>query len=185
MKATLNTLPGSSDFVKEAHVTDTRIDWVLDVDGRTVLSSQSALARSLEPLILLELAGVHARYHARVEPTFLLLDDLLDDYVPRAQIAALERLQKVAEHAQVAVISHSPFIPAETSRHWTVTALDDRQRPRSPPLLPPRPPRQPGPNCPGPFFADTCGCRRVGGESLRRGRPSPTQRLRPRGWDRG
>ena len=87
MKATLNTLPGSSDFVKEAHVTDTRIDWVLDVDGRTVLSSQSALARSLEPLILLELAGVHARYHARVEPTFLLLDDLLDDYVPRAQIA--------------------------------------------------------------------------------------------------
>jgi predicted ATPase len=82
----------------------------------------------MESLILLELAGVHARHHARVEPTFLLIDEVFDMYHPREQIAALQRLQATAEYTQVAIITHSPAVVDELSREWTLTTLD-RQRP--------------------------------------------------------
>ncbi len=130
MKATLGMLAETGGLIKEVRVMGTRIDWTLDVNGRTVRSvGDASLNRSIESLILMELAVVHAQHHARVEPTFLLLDEALDFYVPKVQIAALERLQKAAEHAQVAVISHSPTIAAEAAADWTLTTLDNH-RPR-------------------------------------------------------
>jgi hypothetical protein len=115
----------ASEVVREVRVVDTRVDWVLNTDGRTVHTTKSRIPYSLEALVLLEVAGVHACHHARVEPTFLLLDDMLDFYHPKGQVKALERLQQTAEHAQIAVISHSPFI-AE-ARDWTLTTLDSRR----------------------------------------------------------
>jgi energy-coupling factor transporter ATP-binding protein EcfA2 len=125
MKGTLSMLAESSELVKEINVHGTRIDWVLDIDGHTVRSTGfRRLSTNLESLILLELAGVHAGHHARVEPTFLLVDELLDFYHPHAQIAALARLQTAAEHAQIAVITHSPTVVNEMSGEWTPTTLD-------------------------------------------------------------
>jgi hypothetical protein len=125
MKGTLDILGGSSDIVKDVKVIDTRIDWVLDINGRTIRLADDKLASShIESLILLELAGVHARHHARVEPTFLLIDEVFDMYHPREQIAALQRLQATAEYAQVAIITHSPAVVDELSREWTLTTLD-------------------------------------------------------------
>jgi predicted ATP-dependent endonuclease of OLD family len=125
MKGTLSMLAESSELVKEVDVHETYIDWVLDIGGRTVRSSvNQEISRQMESLILLELAGIHARHHARVEPTFLLIDELLDFYHPSAQIAAVERLQTVAEHAQVAIISHSSIVVDALSREWMLTALD-------------------------------------------------------------
>jgi DNA repair ATPase RecN len=74
------------------------------------------------------LAGAHARHHARVEPTFLLLDEFLDFYTGEVQVAALERLQMVAEHAQIAIVSHSPLVVSECSRDWTITTLESPRR---------------------------------------------------------
>jgi hypothetical protein len=124
MKGTLSVLAESSELVKEIDIHDTRIDWVLDIDGHTVRSSGAQRFSShINSLILLELAGVHARHHARVDPTFLLVDEILGVH-DREQIAALERLQTAAEHAQIAIISHSPTVVEELSREWTLTALD-------------------------------------------------------------
>jgi ABC-type branched-subunit amino acid transport system ATPase component len=124
MKGTLRMLAESSELVKEINFHDTYIDWVLDINGRTVRSTGAQeVSGSMESLILLELAGVHACHHARVEPTFLLVDELFG-FHPREEIAALERLQTAAEHAQIAVISHSPAVVEEMSREWTLTALE-------------------------------------------------------------
>ncbi len=125
MKGTLSMLAESSELVKEINVRGTHIEWVLDIDGRTVRSTRGGeISGSMESLILLELAAVHARHHARVEPTFLLVDGLFGHQLFSEQIAALERLQTVAEHAQVAVIGYSPAVINEVSREWTLTALD-------------------------------------------------------------
>jgi hypothetical protein len=78
----------------------------------------------VESLILLELASIHARHHARVEPTFLLIDEFLDAHHTSWQVAALERLQELAGHAQLAIISHSPAVVNEMSGTWTATVLD-------------------------------------------------------------
>src|SRR6266699_5209614 len=92
MKGTLGMLAQSSELVKEVVIHDTQIDWVLDMHGRTVRSAGGkGLPSHIEGLILLELAGVHARHHARVEPTFLILDGLVDFYHSSTQIASLER----------------------------------------------------------------------------------------------
>jgi len=125
MKGTLGMLAQSSELVKEVVIHDTQIDWVLDMHGRTVRSAGGkGLPSHIEGLILLELAGVHARHHARVEPTFLILDGLVDFYHSTTQIASLERLQDVAEHAQVAVITHSPAVITAMGSGWTITELD-------------------------------------------------------------
>ena len=124
MKGTLSMLAESSELVKEVAVHDAHIDWVLDRGGHTVRSTRcQELSGSEQSLILLELAGVHVRHHARVEPTFLLIDEQFGNHTS-GQIAALERLQTVAEHAQVAVISHSREVVEEMSREWTLTALN-------------------------------------------------------------
>lgn len=125
MKGTLDILAESSKLVKEVNFLGTRVDWVLDVNGRIVRSTGGqGIRRHMESLILLELAGVHARHHGRVEPTFLLLDEPLVGCHTSLQITALERLQTLAEHAQIGIVSSSPPLVAEISREWTLTALD-------------------------------------------------------------
>ncbi|MGN9889812.1 hypothetical protein [Micromonospora sp. L31] len=127
MISTLRLLASDSGLVKEVQCTNGQVHWTLDVHGRTEkFSGRGGLSLGLESLILLELAGLHARHHARVEPTFLLLDEFLDGYHPAAQVAALERLQAAAEHAQVAIVSHSPTILAEVSTEWAITVLEPR-----------------------------------------------------------
>jgi ABC-type molybdenum transport system ATPase subunit/photorepair protein PhrA len=128
MKATLSLLAQSSDLVKEVKVHGTYIDWVLDVDGRTVRSADDhGLSEGINVLILLELAGVHARHHALVEPTFLILDELVGLH-QRAEITFLERLQNATDHAQVAVITHSPAVIDAVGSGWTVTELEYLRR---------------------------------------------------------
>ena len=105
MKGTLNVLAETSELVKEVSVVDSRIEWVLDINGRILREADCRrLSASMQSLILFELAGVHARHHARVEPTFLMIDGTLDFRSPRAQIAGLERLQGDCwqEHVQIA-----------------------------------------------------------------------------------
>jgi hypothetical protein len=131
MKGTLSMLAESSELVKEVNAQDTHIDWVLDVNGHTVRSTGCReLSGYTQSLIFFELAAVHARHHARVEPTFLIIDGLLDRHAPVAQIAALERLQTLAEHVQIAIVSHSPAVVKELSREWTLTTLDG-ERPKN------------------------------------------------------
>lgn len=128
MKGMLSILVGSSDLVKEISIHGTRIDWVLEIAGRTVRSTNGQeISRGVRSLILLELAGFHAQFHARVEPTFLLIDEMLDFFHPRESIAALRRLQVTAEHAQVAVISHSTAIVGELAGEWTFTTLSEHR----------------------------------------------------------
>ncbi len=110
MKATLNLLVESSAFVKDVNFLGPSISWMAEIDGRVHSSAGGEMARSFESLILLELAGIHAQHHARVEPTVLLVDELFDFYHEKSQIAMLEQLAKTAEHAQVAVISHLPTV---------------------------------------------------------------------------
>jgi ABC-type molybdenum transport system ATPase subunit/photorepair protein PhrA len=125
MRGTLSMLAESSEIVKEVNVRDKHIDWTLEVNGHRVRSTgRRGMSGHMESLIFFELAAVHARHHACVEPTFLIVDELLDCHHVGAQIAALERLQATAEHAQIAVISHSRTIVREMSGEWTLTALD-------------------------------------------------------------
>jgi len=131
MKSILSLVPAQSNLVKEVRYTDTQVHWTLDVRGRVVeFSDRGGLGLGLESLILLELAGLHARHHARVEPTFLLLDEFLDVYDSATQVAALKRLQEAAEHAQVAIVSHSPILLTEVSSDWAITVLESRPRNR-------------------------------------------------------
>jgi hypothetical protein len=125
MKGTLSMLAESSELVKEVDVLDTHINWVLDINGRTVRSMGGrGLSGHTRSLILFELAAVHARHHARVEPTVLIVDGIFDYQHLEGQIAALERLQATAEHAQIAVICYSQAVVNEMSHEWTLTALD-------------------------------------------------------------
>jgi hypothetical protein len=131
MKSTLSLIPAQSNLIKEVRSTNTQVHWTLDVRGRIVeFSGRGGLSSGLESLILLELVGLHARHHARVEPTFLLLDEFLDVYHAAAQVAALERLQEAAEHAQVAIVSHSPVLLTEVPSDWAITVLESRPQNR-------------------------------------------------------
>ena len=144
MKGTLSMLPESSELVKEVTFTGARVNWIVEIEGRTVRpDTGSHLGRALEGMVLLEIAGVHARHHARVEPTFLLVDEALDSFHPTAQIAALERLQAAAEHAQVAVISHSPHIVNALGGEWALTELGQSR------------PSDAAPDCPIDFVVET------------------------------
>ncbi|MFI6530808.1 hypothetical protein ACIBHY_00090 [Nonomuraea sp. NPDC050547] len=125
MKATLSMLAESSDVVKEIRIAGKQVDWIVEVGGRTDRSGHRCFSRSMQNLIMWELAAFHAQHHARVEPTLLLIDGALGRCFDRkATDIAIDRLEKVAEHAQVALIS--TFLPtSEVCRGWTVTTLDD------------------------------------------------------------
>jgi hypothetical protein len=128
MNGMLRMLVESCGLVKEIEVHDARIDWIVDVNGRTIRSpGVEGLSGGQQSTILFELAGIHACHHARVEPTFLIVDSLLDCCHPDLQVAVLERLGTVAEHAQIAVITHSPRVIEEMSGEWMPTVLDSRR----------------------------------------------------------
>lgn len=128
MKATLQALPEVSSVVREVHISGSQVDFVLDLNGRTIRTFPNkwwTLPRYVEPIILVELAGLHAQHHARVEPTFLFIDEFLNHHATGIKLAALERLEQTAAHAQVAIITHSPdLVLTECGRHWTHTVLD-------------------------------------------------------------
>ncbi|WP_157546728.1 ATP-binding cassette domain-containing protein [Hamadaea tsunoensis] len=125
MRSTLSLLPSESSLIKDVRIDGMRVDFTLDVDGRTWRYSEyGGLPSAYEGLIVTEIAGLHARHHARVEPTVLLLDEFLDNYVTSWQVEAIERLQGTAEHAQVAIVTHSPQLLIEASRDWSITMLE-------------------------------------------------------------
>ncbi|MEV4199433.1 hypothetical protein [Micromonospora globbae] len=138
MKGILRSLPEASSLVQEVQVVDGEVRFVIDYKGHTYRTSADGWGHPalIDALVLVEIAGVHAQYHARVEPTFLVLDAFLDLYDNHAQIAVLQRLEQATGHAQLAVISHSPVIAAEC-RHWNVAQLEgplryQRSDPRPP-----------------------------------------------------
>ena len=120
-------LSGSSDMVKSVEFEGTRINWLLDDRGCTVRVNQGErIGWFAEASILFGLAGAHARYHASIEPTFLLLDWSLGVFHRGAYIALIDRLQAAAEYAQVTVIT-LPGRTREMPGEWTVTALEYRR----------------------------------------------------------
>ena len=129
MEATLNMLAESSELVREVVVSDGRIEWVVDIDGRSVRSTEGCVpGRAAESLILLELAAAHARHHAYVEPTILILDELFSILHSAGRVEALARLQSSAGHAQVAVIGHSEGVVDSAFSEWTRTTLEPPRR---------------------------------------------------------
>jgi hypothetical protein len=135
MRSTLALAADQNGMIKDVQCIGMHVRWTIDVQGRVeTFTDHKAMSGGLQTLILLELAGLHARHHARVEPTFLLLDELLDFWHGDVQAEALQRLQIAAEHAQVAIVSHSPTVLAEASHNWTVTELAPlpQNRPDSP-----------------------------------------------------
>lgn len=127
LRATLETLPAVSDVVKEVRVAGGGLDFVMDVNGRIINSMSGARRHSFQNMMLLvELAVAHARHHAQVEPTFLLVDDFLDHCHPDLQLFALERIERAADHAQVAIITHSMAVLRGCGRGWKPTILEPR-----------------------------------------------------------
>ncbi len=124
-KALLRLLPESSDLIKEVRIDGARVEWVLNLQGRVSCETQpSRLPTSLSAQLLVELAGAHARHHARVEPTFLLIDGLFGKFHDTNGVrSTLERLELAAEHAQVAVISASHHVVGRAT-DWTIAELE-------------------------------------------------------------
>ncbi|MFD9946264.1 hypothetical protein ACFWYW_30650 [Nonomuraea sp. NPDC059023] len=127
MKATLIMLAESSNLVREVRISGAQVDWTVEVDGRIDRSNFHGFSASMQSAILWEVVGFHARHHARVEPTLLLVDEGVGRHLTPGMVdCAIDRLQDMAEHAQVALIS--TFLPrSEISRGWMVTSLDDHR----------------------------------------------------------
>lgn len=139
MTSTLRALPETSNLIKEVRITDSAVTFVLDDQGRTVEIESGRSSRAGEHLtvpLFIELACSHARHHARVEPTILILDDFLDRFHKPAQLGVIEQLEMSAEHAQVAVISHHPDVVARCSQGWTPTNLESSRSTRTDPAKP-------------------------------------------------
>jgi hypothetical protein len=128
MRGTLATLAESSRLVKEVKILGTRIEWVLDINGRTVSANSGRMSGNERCSIIFELVAVHARHHAQVEPTFLIIDGLLGYHATEAQIDALERMHTMAEHAQIAIICQRPDVIERLSREWALTELESDDR---------------------------------------------------------
>ncbi|MDQ2945003.1 MAG: hypothetical protein M3Y27_03530 [Acidobacteriota bacterium] len=126
MKGTLSMLPASSAVVRGVDIRNTHINWVIELNGHAIQSAAQAMSGSTQMLILSELIGIHARHHALVEPTFLIVDGLIGFHHTAGQIAFLERLQTIAEHAQIAVVSPNPSMTSDLSSEWQRTALEVR-----------------------------------------------------------
>ncbi|GHH42213.1 hypothetical protein [Lentzea cavernae] len=127
LKALLEELPAVSDIVKDVSVTESAVSFVMDVNGRTINSTSDVRKQPNHNWLLhLELAVTHAKHHAQVEPTFLLVDEFLDHCYPELQLFALERVGRAAEHAQVAIITHSPTLVGECQRGWKLTMLESQ-----------------------------------------------------------
>jgi ABC-type molybdenum transport system ATPase subunit/photorepair protein PhrA len=139
-QATLDFVPDLGGPVKEARVTGDAIAWAVDRHGATAILTRSkdCLSRNEQWQILVELAAFHARHHAQVEPTLLILDEPFDDLHPAAALGRLERLEQTAEYAQLAVISHSSAVAEATAKQgWNIAQLGDRRKPALGQHLPP------------------------------------------------
>lgn len=124
MTGTLHMLAESSKLVKSVKVEGTRIHWLLHENGHTVKASKSRIISSYtEALILVELIGVHARYHASIEPTILLLDGVLGNFTQSTSTTLIDQLQMAAEHAQIALIT-LPERVHKMPGEWAVTTLE-------------------------------------------------------------
>ncbi|WP_134001644.1 hypothetical protein [Kribbella sp. VKM Ac-2566] len=128
MAATLNALPENSSMIKEIDITDAAVTFVVDRDGRTTKIASDAWpqASDLNLPIFVELACAHARHHARVEPTLLILDEFLDrTHDRRLHDSVLTQLEQESEHAQVAIISHHPSVVRRCDQAWTHTSFGE------------------------------------------------------------
>lgn len=127
MKATLDLLASKSDLVRQVRYEKEQLHWDIEINGHRLESKGcDHLSSGLQARILVELAGVHAQHHARVEPTFLLLDGFMDLYDSEVWTVAMDRLQQAAEHAQVAVVSHPGRLAGSALPDWTMTLLEHR-----------------------------------------------------------
>ncbi|MEU8088576.1 hypothetical protein AB0B57_33795 [Micromonospora sp. NPDC049101] len=138
MKGILRATPEMSHMVKEVQVDKDSVRYVVDYNGRTyrTTAEESGYMSAINDLVLMEVAGVHAQHHAMVEPTFLVLDELLDRHHAGFQLTMLHHFEQAVGHAQLAVISHSSLIVQEF-QHWNMTNLADQRHyqrvdPRSP-----------------------------------------------------
>ncbi|MBB4750056.1 hypothetical protein [Actinoplanes lobatus] len=125
MKALIKSLPETNGIVKDVQVNGNRIEWTLAIGQRVVREENlDRLQGSVSAAVLVELATAHARHHARVEPTFLLVDGLFGRFVDsRAVGSTLDRLETAAEHAQVAIISSMQEAIANIDS-WSIATLD-------------------------------------------------------------
>lgn len=120
-------------MVKEVNTKGDRIEWLVELGGRLARETHlDGFASVWRSLLLIELAGAHARHHACVEPTILLLDEPLghSDHGESLE-RMLERLEVVAEHAQVAVVSAYKEL-VQTATGWTITELENRPMQHAP-----------------------------------------------------
>ncbi|MBQ0990699.1 hypothetical protein KBX08_11420 [Micromonospora sp. H61] len=124
-KALLRLLPEASDVIREIQIVGDRVEWVLNLQGRLIRETRpSHLPALLSAQLLVELASAHARHHARVEPTFLLIDGLFGRFHDMNVVrSTLERLESAAEHAQVAVVTASRQV-ADCATDWTIAELE-------------------------------------------------------------
>jgi hypothetical protein len=124
MTGTIRMLAESSEVVKSVSFKDTHIEWLInDGDQTRKVDSNRWAGSYFEALILFEIAGFHARFHASVEPTILLIDEPLGRFTRDASISLMDRLQMAAEHAQVAVLTN-PHRVREMPAEWAVTNLE-------------------------------------------------------------
>jgi hypothetical protein len=128
MTGTLTMLAESSNLVKSVKVERGRIQWLLERNGHAIeVASKNHTAGAIaEGLILFELIGVHARYHASIEPTILLLDGMLGNFTQSLSFALIDQLQMTAEYAQIALIT-LPGRVLGMPGEWTVAALENRR----------------------------------------------------------
>ncbi|SCG80898.1 hypothetical protein GA0070623_5267 [Micromonospora rifamycinica] len=138
MRGILNSIPKASGLVKEVRIEKDAVRYVIEHNGRSyhMATDKSGHPPMFNDLVIMEIVGFYAQHHARVEPTFMIIDGFLDRLHTVIQFTALQRLEQLAGQAQLAVISYSPLASQEF-QHWNLIHLEDRfhsQRfdPRSP-----------------------------------------------------
>ncbi|MBT0774309.1 hypothetical protein KIH74_35525 [Kineosporia sp. J2-2] len=124
MQALLEELPEHSQILREVTVVAERLSYTVERVGAGVRSGppHHLFGRHEAALVLTELAALHARYHSQIEPTFLLLDELFDMAPGAPTVDLFEQIERIAPHAQVAVVSHAPWVIDRCST-WTKTEL--------------------------------------------------------------
>lgn len=123
LRWTLEAMPAHNELVKDVRVGQHTFEAAIELDGR-LHRLTSEYPHSLMGVFLTQLAAVHAGYHAEVEPTFLIVDEMIDRGLhPRTAITCMEGLERSAGSAQIAVITHLPALVDHFRAGWPVTAL--------------------------------------------------------------
>ena len=129
MKSVLEEYPSHSRIVDDVLCINSEIEWTLRGCGgqrRRISGGHRGLSGLERSGIIIELVGLHARRHALVEPTFLILDEFMDWHHSAGVLDLMEVLHETAEHAQIAVVTHSPAVVASANRDWILTRLEAR-----------------------------------------------------------